>query len=373
MTDPMRVLQVATKMDRGGLETMVMNYYRHIDRSQIQFDFLLHRSEEGAYDEEIRGLGGRIYYAPRSNPLNPIYLKSLDSFFAKHNDYRVVHSHIDCMSALPLRYAKKYDVPIRIAHSHNSRQDKDLKYPLKLICKRYIPKEATHLFACGKKAGEWMFGGRSFKVIPNAINVDDFKYDKTKRAKVRKELDLPTECLVVGHVGRFQPAKNHLFLINIFAQLAEMLSNARLVLVGDGQLFSETQKIADSLGIMQKVLFLGVRDDVKDLMQAFDLFLMPSLYEGLPLVLVEAQASGLPCVISNSIPDDCDLDSSCITRLPLSISSIEWAKEIMAISQSALSDSKRDAGSRIVQNAGFDIATASKKLEAFYLGVQGTK
>lgn len=148
MTEPLRVLQVVTKMDRGGLETFIMNIYRHINRSRIQFDFLCHREGHFAYDDEIKELGGKIFHIPRCNPLDPHYYQELDRFFASHS-YRVVHSHIDCMSALPLAAAKRHGVMVRIAHSHNSRQDRDFKYPLKLVCKRFIRREATNLLSLG--------------------------------------------------------------------------------------------------------------------------------------------------------------------------------------------------------------------------------
>lgn len=362
MAELLHVLQVVTKMDRGGLETFVMNMYRNVDRSRVQFDFLCHRDGSFAYDDEIKALGGRIFRVPRCNPLDPRYLKAIDSFFEGHH-YRVVHSHIDCMSALPLAVAKRHGAIVRIAHSHNSRQDRDLKYPLKLVCKRFITREATDLFACGVDAGRWMFGTDDFTVVRNAIDVDAYAFDTARSTRVRRELGIHESTLVVGHVGRFAPAKNHSFILSVFSEVLKLRSDAVLVLVGDGELRSETELRARELGIADSVRFLGVRSDVPDLMQAMDVFLMPSHYEGLPLVLVEAQASGLPCVISESIPVDCDLRGSSITRLSLGASFAEWA----AMVDRASGETMRINGVDIVKRSGFDAQEMAGWLESFYL------
>lgn len=182
-----RVLQVVTNMDRGGLESMLMNYYRHIDREKIQFDFLVHRQERAAFDDEIETLGGRIYRLPRLVPWSKSYLSALNRFFDEHTGYKVVHVHQDCLSSVILKAAKQHDIPVRIAHSHNANQDKNLKYPIKLWYKRSIPEYATNLFACGKDAGDWMFGGASYQIINNAIDVAAYTYDSTKRQEMRRQ------------------------------------------------------------------------------------------------------------------------------------------------------------------------------------------
>ena len=362
MDRPLRVLQVVTKMDRGGLETFVMNMYRNIDRSCVQFDFLCHRNGRFDYDEEINALGGRIYRVPRCNPLDPRYLKAIDSFF-EEQPYRVVHSHIDCMSAFPLAAAGRHGAVVRIAHSHNSRQDKDYKYPLKLVCKRRIRHEATDLFACGVEAGRWMFGSDDFTVVRNAIDVDAYAFNGRRRERVRRELGIPPSSVVVGHVGRFSPVKNHAFILEVFAELLGCRHDAVLLLVGDGGLRPDIELHAKELGIFDSVRFLGVRSDVPDLMQAMDAFIMPSIYEGLPLVLVEAQASGLPCVISDSIPTDCDLAGSNVTRLPLSACAKSWAEALVNV----FGKTRRTDGAGIVRRAGFDARETANWIESFYL------
>lgn len=362
MAGPFRVLQVVTKMDRGGLETFVMNMYRNMDRSRVQFDFLCHREGHFSYDDEIKALGGRIYRVPRCNPFDSRYLNEVDAFFAER-PYRVVHSHIDCMSALPLAAARRHGAAVRIAHSHSSRQDRDIKYPLKLVCKRFIRREATDLFACGVEAGRWMFGTDDFTVVRNAINVDEYAFDEGRRERVRTVLDIAASALVVGHVGRFAPVKNHAFILETFSELLKLRPDAVLLLAGDGELLPDTERRASELGISDSVRFLGVRSDVPDLMQAMDVFVMPSLYEGLPLVLVEAQASGLPCVISDSVPTDCDLEGSDISRLSLSVPATRWAEVLSGI----LVDRDRTGGADVVKKAGFDARETARWLQSKYL------
>ena len=244
-----RVLHVVTYMGRGGLETMLMNYYRNIDRSKVQFDFLCHRDFEADYDAEILSLGGRIYRLPNLNPFSKTYLNALESFFSEHKEYKIVHSHIDCMSAVPLKYAKKYAVPVTIAHSHNSNQPKDKNYPLKIIYKRSIYKYADYLFACSKNSGIWMFGKKfsnDIYVMNNAIDTKQYIYNEQIAKSVREKYNLGND-FVVGHVGRFNTQKNHTYLIDIFNELLKIEPSAKLVLVGDGDLKKNIKKKIDDL------------------------------------------------------------------------------------------------------------------------------
>ena len=252
---------------------------------------------------------------------------------------------------------------MRIAHSHSSRQDKDLKYPMKLVCKRLIRREATDLFACGIDAGKWMFGTDDFRVLRNAIDVDDYAFDAECRERVRRELHIGENALAIGHVGRFAPAKNHAFILDVFAGALKLHPDAVLILVGDGELRPEAERRAQSLGVYDSVRFLGVRSDVAGLMQAMDIFLMPSVYEGLPLVLVEAQAAGLPCLISDSIPRDCDFKGSSIERMHLSESPTSWATTLVGM---RVDSSARAKGTAVVRAEGFDVRAEAERLARFY-------
>jgi glycosyltransferase involved in cell wall biosynthesis len=360
--NPIRVLHVVTQMTRGGLETMLMNYDRHIDHNKVQFDFLEHRNAVTDYDREILELGGRIYRLPRLNPMSPKYLKALDRFFAEHPDYRIVHVHLDCMSGIPLKYAKKYSVPIRIAHAHSSNETKNAKYPLKLLHKQFVPKYATHFFACGEAAGRWMFGVHAFSILNNAVDADSFIFNDNTGKQYRNLLDIDPSTLLLGHVGRFSQEKNHGFLIDVFSELVKLHLDSKLLLVGQGDLEQTIRDKVKSLGLSGRVIFAGVRSDVNALMQAMDVFVFPSLFEGLGIVAVEAQAAGLPCVVSNRVPRECEKTDGLVTFLPLEAGAEQWAKQILSIAGTE----RRDTSTEIKAN-GFDIRENAAKLQQFYL------
>lgn len=358
---PIRILHVVTNMDRGGLETMLMNYYRHIDHKKVQFDFLVHRNAPGAYDSEIDSLGGRIYHLPRLNPWNPTYYRTLRSFFRAHKEYKIVHVHQDCLSSIILRVAKQEHVPVRIAHSHNSSQDKNFKYPIKLFYRQWIPCYATALFACGGRAGQWMFHGAPFQILNNAIDTSVYQFDPNERLRIRAELDISPDTLLLGHVGRFWYPKNHSFLIDLFASFHQTQPNSRLLLVGDGSLRPPIEEKVLSLGLTSAVIFAGLRDDVPNLLQAMDVFMLPSIYEGTSVSTIEAQAAGLPCIISSQIPTDCDI-TSLITRVSLDAPITQWNQSIL----NAINIPRKDHHLEVAA-AGFDITENALKLQSYYL------
>ncbi len=360
-----RVLQVVTYMGRGGLETMLMNYYRHMNRDKVQFDFLVHRDFEADYDQEILSMGGKLFHVSRLIPWSRGYREKLKSFFHAHPEYKIVHVHQDCLSSVALECAKECGILVRIAHSHNSNQDKNIKYIMKQHYRKKIPQFATELFACGKDAGDWMFTGHRYKILYNAINTSVYTYSFEKAVTIREKLHVE-QNLVIGHVGRFDAQKNHTFLLDIFSECVNIVPNARLLLVGDGEGRTQIQEKAKSLGLEEKVIFTGVRNDVADLLQAMDVFVFPSLYEGVPVTMIEAQASGLPCVISDGVPKDCVITSGLVTSMKLSDRPCDWAKHI-----AAQLNRKRENHLEEIQAAGYDIVTAAKELENFYLKKYG--
>ena len=300
-----RILHCVNIMNRAGLETMLMNYYRHIDRTKIQFDFLAHRPERADYDDEIESLGGKIYRAPRLYPQNyPAYFAFMKQFFREHPEYKIIHSHIDAMSYLPLLAAKRAGVPVRIAHSHSTSIDRDYKFLLKQYFRYQIPYVANEFFACGEAAGEFLFRGREFTKIPNAIAMGKFAYSSQVRKQTREALGVSDNAFVIGHVGRFFYPKNHEFLICIFCEVCKRKENAILLLIGMGEKETQIREQVKRLGLEEKVLFLGNRSDVAELYQAMDVFVLPSLFEGVPLVGIEAQTAGLPCVFSDKVPKE---------------------------------------------------------------------
>ena len=353
-----RVLQVVTHMNRGGLETMLMNYYRNIDRSQIQFDFLTHRPYDGDYGKEIKELGGVIYHLPRMNPYSITYRQALKRFFDENSEYKIVHVHQDCMSSVILKEAQRQGIPVRIAHSHSSSQDKNWKYILKLLYKTRISKYATDLMACGEQAGKWMFGNCDFLILNNAIDARLYSFNLDIRRQKRKELGIRDDELLLGHVGRFSYPKNHNFLIDIFQNISSG-TKAKLLLVGDGELRGQIEAKVQKLGLSDRVIFTGLRADVAELMQAMDVFVFPSNYEGLPVTMVEAQAAGLPCFISTNVPDECIL-TSLVKQSALSEGAEKWADIILA------GDKKRLDTYETIKEKGFDIIENAKWLQDYY-------
>jgi glycosyltransferase involved in cell wall biosynthesis len=351
-------------MNRGGLETMLMNYYRQIDRTKIQFDFMVHREEEGHYDKEILELGGRIYRMPQIRPGNyRLYFKLLDEFFAKHHEYKVVHSHINENSSFVLRAAKAAGVPCRIAHSHLSDLGLDLKLPFRLYARYSMKDNPNKYFACSKNAGQWLFGkgitaSKEVTVLNNAVHVERFKYDEQIRTQIRDELKAGNK-LVLGHVGRFNKQKNHDFLIDIFKAVHDKCPESMLVLVGEGQLRSAIEKKVVKLGLSANVKFLGVRNDIANLMHGMDLFLFPSLFEGLPVVLIEAQAAGLNCFVSDAITRETDVTKR-VKFISLKDAPEIWAKQILT------STYEHEDTSELMRTHGFDTTSMTKWLSEYY-------
>ena len=376
MEKPIRILQVLTIMNRGGAETMIMNYYRNIDRSKIQFDFLLHRKEKGAFDDEIKSLGGKIYKMQNLSLKNiPAYVKSLDFFLKNHKEYKVIHSHINAFSVFILRAAKKNNVPIRIAHSHTSlynlninpfsKKRNSLSFAIKFIVqnlfKLKIPAYANYYFSCGDKAGQWLFGKKNIskvKIINNAIDSDLFTYNEDKSLKMKKALSLEGK-IVLGHVGNFVPEKNHSFLIKIYQEIKKINPKASLVLVGAFGKY-EIEKLVN--GSLPKDLnILGLRSDVPDILQAIDIFLFPSTNEGLPVTLIEAQAAGLKIIASDDITQELNM-TNLIDFIPLENSPEYWAKAVL----NSYPYQRRNTKNQIIEG-NYDIKRNASALQEFYI------
>lgn len=359
-----RVLHVVTIMNLGGLESSLMNIYRAIDRSKIQFDFLVHREMQGVFDAEILSLGGKIFYVPPINPLqHRKYLASLKEFFSSHNEYKIVQSHINTYSMYILRAAMQAGIPIRISHAHTVNRSIELKMPFREYTKYRLKRFATDYFACGVESGKWMFGRNSkFTVIDNAVDVDRFRFDESVRDRVRQQMGIDSDTFVVGHVGSFRKVKNHSFLLDVFKAIHEKHSNSILLLIGDGALRASVEQKASKEGLADAIMFLGNRLDVDELMQAMDLFLMPSLYEGFPVVLVEAQASGLACLVSSAVSNEVQL-SEAFSFLSLEETADIWANEANRLTRA----NDRSGAYDRFKNSKFDLATMVRDLQEFYL------
>ena len=369
MSEPIRVLHVIGIMNRGGAETMIMNLYRHIDRSKVQFNFVENSSEPAAFDEEILSLGGRIYRCPHYNGKNHFtYVKWWNDFFEAHpKEYPIVHGHLGSTAAIYLSIAKKYGA-YAIAHSHSSGTDHSLRSYLYQMMSYNTRNVADYFFACSEAAGKDRFGrkvisGDHYAVLNNAIDVNRFSYNPSVRKAVRDELGIGQNQLVVGQIGRYTKEKNHEFILKVFSELKKMDSNARLLMIGDGPLHTQIMQAAEQSGLSSDVIFTGVRSDVERLVQAMDVFILPSLYEGLGIVVIEAQAAGLPCCVSDVVPSEAVL-TDLVERRPLADGADAWAQWIL----SRCHTQRQNETAKIMQ-AGYDISTTTAWLQNFYESV----
>ena len=364
----MRVLQVIGVMDRGGAETMVMNLYRAMDRDEVQFDFLVHEQREGDYDAEIRRLGGRFFRVPRFTGVNRgAYRKEVRALFAEHPEWRVVHGHIGSCAPVYLSEAKRAGA-FAIAHSHAQNYEGGLAGLAFNLVAHPVRHVADYFMACSREAGLDRFGqavveGDRFAVVPNGIDMTRYACDEAAHEAAKAEMGLSGRP-VVCHTGRLIPVKNHAFLLDVFAQVKRELPDAVLLCAGRGELEGELRDKARERGLADSVRFLGVVDDVPRILRAVDLFVFPSVKEGLALSVVEAQASGLPTIASTGVPE-LAVVSDRARRLPLSDGAEAWAKECVAELRRAGGTPRTDACGQ-ARAHGFDIADTSARLAAFY-------
>ena len=364
--EPVRILQISYSMDLGGAESLIMNLYRHIDRSRVQFDFLLHCPEGSAYEKEIRELGGRIFRIPRYLLYNKLsYEKNLTSFLESHPEYRIIHDHLMDSASETLRVAGRMG-RITIAHSHTADVPFSAGELLRSFLRRDLWKIADYRFACSEEAGKWLYRGKAdFTVLRNGIETKAFGFDMKERERVRKELGIPESAFVVGTVGRMVRYKNQARLPGIIGELEKTGTDTRLLLVGDGPEKEEIVKNAGRLGVSDHLIFTGPRKDVTGLLMGMDAFVLPSLYEGLGIVLVEAQASGLPCIFTDSIPADVDIIPELVHRVALSDPDSTWARTLL----DARPIENRETAAGTVEGKGYDIKTSASQLQEFYLSL----
>lgn len=360
MTEPIRVAQMMTDMNYGGVEMVVMNYYRHIDRTKVQFDFFALEGSAVPQREEIERLGGRVYIVPKYTHLSA-YEKEIIRLF-RQNQYKIVHSHMNTLSVFSLWGAKKAGIPNRIAHNHSTAGKGEtkkniIKYALRPFAKIY----PTKLCACSQYAGEWLYGKNAeFQVFNNAIDLSRYSYDPQKAAAARKELGLEDK-LVVGHIGRFCYQKNHDFLIDIFNEIHKQRQEAVLLLIGEGELEQDIRNKVKKLGLTDSVRFMGKQKDTSEFYQAMDCFVLPSRYEGLGVVAIEAQACSVPVICTTAVPKDAKITSS-VKFIGLDESSSNWADCVLDVIKTQVKRNEREE----VRKAGYDIEVEAQKLTDFY-------
>lgn len=362
-----RVLNLFTVMDRGGAETMCMNLYRNMDRSKVQFDFLVYYSKKGSYDDEIEALGGHVYRIPHLKDL-PAHISGARRFFREHKEYAAVHDHMGSNGAFICREAKRAGVATIIYHSHGV-PGPIFGVPIKLGFKRIIGRVFNKItyrscniyFACGNEAAKSVREiSPNVHVLKNAINIGRYTFNADIRQSVREELHCGN-ALTVGNVARLDDNKNQKFLIDLFQQLLPLHPDSLLLLVGDGVSHDELKKHADDLGIADKVKFLGVRNDIDRLLQAMDVFVFPSIKEGLPVACIEAQAAGLPCIISDSFDPATAVTDRCMA-LSLDDPMEKWVRCILDAGKLERVDT-----TQAIRDAGYDIRETSRRMQQFYI------
>ena len=373
MAAPIRILHVLGNTQLGGAESRIMDLYRHLDRNRVQFDFLVHTSREGYFDREIHELGGRIYRVPRFRMYNYFsYKKAIKAFFAAHHEYQAVQGHITSTASVYLPLAKKAGIPITIAHARSAGVDKGIKGILTRWMRRNLSNKADYLFTCSELAGISVFGEKAVRegktiFIPNAIDCNKFSYDEEVRREMRAELGL-SEKYVIGHVGRFHYSKNHEYLLRVFACLCarshdiggETNREYVLILLGEGAGMNTAKSLAEEMGIGNRVYFLGNHGDIYRYYQAMDYFVYPSRFEGLPGTVVEAQTTGLKCVISDTICKEVQ-----VTELVKAMS-IQEDPNVWAAYIEKTADYQRRSYLEEMKQAGFDVHEQAQKMMIFY-------
>lgn len=366
--EPIRIPQIVGKWLGGGIEAVVISEYLAMDKSKIQFDFICDEDSTNIPYDLIEKNGGRVIIIPPYQKAFK-YHKELKKVL-KENNYKIVHSHISTMSVFSLFAAKCAGVPVRIAHSHSTTNKKEKKKNLmKQVLRPFSKVFATNYMCCSELAGRWLFGNKEYDkgnvyLLNNAIDLDKFKYDEKLRKKKRKELGIKDDTLVIGHIGRFVAQKNHTFLIDIFNEIYKKNNNSILLLAGQGPLMEDIKNKVKDLNLDDSVKFLGQRNDANELYQAFDVFLLPSLYEGLPVVGVEAQAAGLLCYLSDDMTKETKVLD--ITKfMSLNNTPEEWADNIL----DDIKKYKRIDTSKEMTAKNFNIKEEAKKLEEYYLNL----
>ena len=370
--EPVRVLQIIGIVCGGGVEAVIMNYYRHINRNKIQFDFVVDGYEKTALDDEIKSLGGRVYHV---EPYKKNIFRYMSQIYhiIRDNHYDIVHSNMNTLSVFSLFPAWLAGAHQRILHNHSTAvRSEGMRSVMKIILRPFAPLFANRYAACSRLAGDWMYGKKMMAsgkvtVINNAIDLDEYAFSQELRGKYRHELNIPDDEFVVGHVGRFMYQKNHAFLIDVFREVARQNPKAILMLVGDGELRPEIEKKVAAYNLTDKVRFLGLRKDVKQLYNCMDVFVLPSWYEGLPVVSVEAQANGLICFFSNNVTYESNLTKS-TNFLSLESGADVWAKKILAVLPY-----RNNLARAELSVTGFDIDCAVQNLCSWYISANKGK
>ncbi len=364
--EPVRVLHVLGSLDCGGAESMVMNVYRNIDRKKIQFDFVIHTEKACYFSQEVRDLGGRIFIAPKFGIKTAFSYASWWKKIFKENNYKIVHIHMISTVKLYIESAKKSSMVILHSHSTSCRGNMIQKNVKKVLI-NLVKNKGDYFFACSDAAGVGAFGKeilkcKNYELIKNGIDLEKYRYDNNKRMHYRELLGLENQ-FVLGHVGSFTEVKNHSFLLDVFKEVKRQNQNSKLLLVGDGPCREEFENKIASLKLEKDVILLGIRDDVPEILMAMDAFVFPSLYEGLGIAFIEAQATGIKCFVSKNVPEEANVLSDLTECIPLENGAFYWAQKIVHASMS----NERFSEIEKIENMGYNVKATTKKLEDFYI------
>lgn len=359
------MLCVFGKLDRGGAESMCMNLYRKIDKTKIQFDFVKHTSEKGAFEDEIYQLGGKVYEAPRFNILNYIqYCTWWKKHFKSHPEHQIIHGHMFTIASIFLKVALRFN-RITIGHAHScipQKNNRSLKRIIRSKIRSNLEKVSDYRLSCSIEAGDFVFPNKDFIMLKNAIDTDTFTFDISKRNKMRNTFEYENSDIVLCVVASFTEPKNPLGVVDIFKRIYTDNPNTRLLWVGDGPLRNSFEEKVKSVGLVDVVKLLGVRNDTFDVLQAADAFVLGSIFEGLPVSAIEAQASGLPCLLSDGISKETDITGLC-KFLPIENKEL-WSKAVSDIDFKNRPNTKEK-----IASAGYDVETTAKWLEDFYTNI----
>lgn len=365
-TKPIRVAQIIGMAIDGGVEACIMNYYRNIDKTKVQFDFFVETTSNIINKHDIETMGGKVFIIPSYKNIFK-YMKTLRKIF-KMNHYDIVHSNMNSLSLFPLKAAKMAGVKIRIAHSHSTSNAKEkFRNFLKNILRKFSKKYATHYFACGEKAGRWLFGNKVYdegkvSIINNGICIDKFKFNIDTRYSIRKKYGL-NDDFVVGNIGRMVTQKNQEFLIDVFFEIQKQKENSRLIIVGDGPLLKKLTEKSKKLNINNKIVFCGAQKQIQDYYNCMDCFVLPSIYEGVPVVSIEAQINGIDCFFSENITKEVLINDN-VDYISLDNSPKEWADLILK--KSIYNIEKREESYKTFIGSNYDIQTEANKLVELY-------
>jgi glycosyltransferase involved in cell wall biosynthesis len=367
---PLRVLQILGVVAGGGVESVILNYYKHIDRNKVQFDFVVHEDSPIDITVLVNSMGGKVFKVT-SYKKNILAFTSEIYHIIKSNKYQIVHSNMNTLSFFSLFASWIAGTPIRILHNHSTSVPSETKRNLlKMILRPFSKFFANRYFACSELAGRWMYGDAAFDnhqvtIINNAIEFWKYKYDVTKRQQLRQKLNIADTDFVVGNVGRMVYQKNPLYLIEVFAQLQQKVPNSKLLLIGDGSLRNQMHSLIEEKKITDKVIDLGLRTDVDELYNVMDAFCFPTRYEGLGMVIVEAQANGLPIVMSPAVPQEAVLISDLVAEESIKPDNVKhWVADLKKIQNGEKFD--REKCNFVFSNSIYDIDLAADRLASIY-------